>query len=86
MYYNSHMATTTINFRTDAKKASRLDAFAKAQHRTRTDVLEDALETYLYLQETNLAKIDAGLKALEEGDFATDAQVKAEFARWRKKK
>jgi len=80
------MATTTINFRTDSKKASKLDAFAKANHRTRTDVLEDALETYLYLQETNLAKIDAGIRDADAGNFATEEQVQAEFARWRKKK
>jgi len=80
------MATTTINFRTDAKKASRLDAFARSQRRTRTDVLEDAIETYLYLQQVNLSRIDAGLKAVTDGDFATEKQVQAEFARWRKKK
>ena len=72
--------------RTDAKKASRLDAFARSQRRTRTDVLEDAIETYLYLQQVNLSRIDAGLKAVTDGDFATEKQVQAEFARWRKKK
>jgi len=31
------------------------------------------------------AKIDAGLQAATKGEFATDAEVEAEFARWRKK-
>jgi RHH-type transcriptional regulator, rel operon repressor / antitoxin RelB len=80
------MATVTISFRTDKKKAAKLDSFAKAAGRTRTEVIDDALESHLFLQEVILAKIDAGIRAADEGRFATDEQVQAEFARWRSAK
>jgi predicted transcriptional regulator len=31
----------------------------------------------------NLARIDEGIAAAERGDFATEEEVRAEFARWR---
>lgn len=77
------MATATISFRTDKKKAAKLEALAKAAGRTRTEVIDEALESYFFLQELNLAKIDAGIKDANEGRFATDKEVQAEFARWR---
>ena len=80
------MATVSINFRLDQKKAAKLSSLAKAHRQTRTEVLEEALESYFFLQELNLAKIDAGLKAIEAGDLATEDQVEAEFARWRGRK
>lgn len=80
------MANVNISFRADRKSAAKLDSLAKATGRTRTEVIEEALESHFFLQELNLAKIDAGLKAAEEGRFATAQQVKAEFARWRAKR
>jgi predicted transcriptional regulator len=80
------MATVNISFRTDKKKAARLDSLAKAAGRTRTEVIDEALESHFFLQELNLTKIDAGIKDADEGRFATDAEVQAEFARWHGKK
>jgi len=80
------MATVNISFRTDKKKAARLDSLARAAGRTRTEVIDEALEGHFFLQELILAKIDAGIKAADQGRFATDEQVQAEFARWRSAK
>jgi len=81
------MATTVnISFRTDKKKAAKLDSLAKAAGRTRTEVIDEALESHFFLQEVILAKIDAGIKAADEGRFASDEEVQAEFARWRRAK
>jgi predicted transcriptional regulator len=35
--------------------------------------------------ETILAKIDAGIRDANEGRFATEEEVQAEFAKWRSK-
>jgi predicted transcriptional regulator len=80
------MTTVNISFRTDKRKAAKLDSLAKAAGRTRTEVIDEALESHFFLQELILAKIDAGIKAADEGRFATDKEVQAEFARWRSAK
>lgn len=80
------MATVNISFRAEKKSAAKLDSIAKATGRTRTEIIEEALESHFFLQELNLARIDAGIKAADEGRFATEDQVAAEFARWRRGK
>jgi predicted transcriptional regulator len=80
------MTTVNISFRTDKRKAAKLDSLAKAAGRTRTEVIDEALESHFFLQELILAKIDAGIKAADEGRFATDKELQAEFARWRSAK
>jgi predicted transcriptional regulator len=80
------MATVNISFRIDKKKATKLDSLAKAAGRTRTEVIDEALESHFFLQELILARIDAGIRAADEGRFATDEEVQAEFARWRRAK
>ncbi len=77
------MGTVNISFRTDQKKAAKLDRLARATGQTRTEVIDEALESHFFLQELNLAKIDAGIKAADEGRFSSDEAVQAEFARWR---
>ncbi|HKO13848.1 MAG TPA: hypothetical protein VJV22_17900 [Acidobacteriaceae bacterium] len=37
----------------------------------------------LRLDEEDLARIEAGMEAADKGDFATDEEMRAEFARWR---
>jgi predicted transcriptional regulator len=80
------MATVNISFRTDKKKAAKLDSLARAAGRTRTEVIEEALDSHFFLQEVIMARIDAGIRAADEGRFATDDEVQAEFARWRRAK
>ena len=80
------MATVNISFRADKKSAAKLDSLAKATGRSRTEVIEQALESHFFLQKLVLAKIDAGIKDAEEGNFATEEEVQAEFARWRGKR
>jgi RHH-type rel operon transcriptional repressor/antitoxin RelB len=79
------MATVSVSFRTQPTKVEKLDEFARSSKRDRTQLINEALDQYLYLQELNLRKIDEGLRAAEAGDFATDEEVEAEFAKWRKR-
>ena len=80
------MATVNISFRTDKKKAAKLDSLARAAGRTRTEVIDEALDSHFFLQEVILARIDAGIGGADEGRFATEDEVQAEFARWRRAK
>jgi predicted transcriptional regulator len=74
----------SISFRAGRTQIQQLDALAKRQRRGRTQLIEDAIEQYLALQQMHLAKIDEGIAAADAGDFATEEEVQAEFARWRK--
>lgn len=76
-------ANVSISFRTRRSQILQLDALAKQQHRDRTQLIEEAIEQYLALQQFYLARIDAGIDAANRGEFATEEQVQAEFARWR---
>ncbi len=78
-------ANVSISFRTGRTQARQLDAMAKRQRRDRTQVIEEAIEQYLALQQMHLARIEEGIAAAEAGDLATEEEVQAEFARWRKR-
>ncbi|MGB9029601.1 MAG: ribbon-helix-helix protein, CopG family [Acidobacteriaceae bacterium] len=77
-------ATASISFRAPQNQIKRLDSLAKRQRRDRTQLIGEALEQYLELQDVHLARIEEGIKADERGDYASDQEVEAEFARWRK--
>lgn len=76
--------SVSVSFRTRKTQINQLDALAKQQHRDRTQLIEEALDQYLALQQLHLARIDEGIQAADRGEFATEEQVQAEFARWRK--
>jgi predicted transcriptional regulator len=78
------MEKVSVSFRTDAKKVKQLDMLARRQRRDRTQLIDEAIENYLEVQQRHARQIDAGLRAAEAGEFASEEEVRAEFARWRK--
>jgi predicted transcriptional regulator len=74
----------SVSFRARKAQIHQLDTLAKQQHRDRTQLIEEAIEQYLTLQQLHLARIDEGIQAADRGEFATEEQIQAEFARWRK--
>jgi RHH-type rel operon transcriptional repressor/antitoxin RelB len=76
--------SVSISFRTRKTQIDQLDQLAKQQRRDRTQLIEEAIEQYLELERLQLTKIDEGIESAERGEFATDDEVQAEFARWRK--
>ena len=78
------MGKVSVSFRTDQKKVKQLDSMAKRQRRARTQLIDEALENYIEIQRWQLREIEAGLRAAEADEFASEDEVRAEFARWRK--
>lgn len=78
------MQKVSVSFRTDSKTVRQLDSLAKRQRRARTQLIDEALENYLEVQKRQLREIEKGLRAAEKGEFASEAEVQAEFSRWRK--
>ena len=65
------MATTTkreqVSFKLESNTKQRLEALAAATRRTRTFVLEEAVNQYLNLNEWQLKSIEAGLEDAKAG-------------------
>jgi len=75
----------SVSFRADPAQVQRLDVLAKGQRRDRTQLIGEAIEQYIALQEVHLRRIDEGIAAGDRGDFASEKEVQAEFAKWRRK-
>ncbi len=73
------LGTLTID---DARRDA-LDAIARATHRNRDAVLNEAIDAYLDVQRWHVEHIAEGLRQAEAEDFASDEEVAAAFAQWR---
>lgn len=77
------MKKKAITFRLDEKKRRAIDAVAASMVRDRSFVLNEAIDNYLAVQQWQIAHIKEGIRQADAGEFATDAEVAAAFARLR---
>ena len=77
------MTRATLSFRTDEETKSRLDSLAEARRRDRSFLINEAIEQYLELNDWQEARIRAGIEEADRGEFATEEEVEAVFAKWR---
>jgi predicted transcriptional regulator len=77
------MPKVTVSFRTEESHVQQLDELAQSMRCDRTQLLQEAIDNYLWLQAKHRQQIEDGLRAAEAGDFATDEEVEAAFALWR---
>jgi RHH-type rel operon transcriptional repressor/antitoxin RelB len=75
--------TRTINVRVPVSVYDQLEDLAKSTARTKSFVTVEALSNYLAAQSWQVKEIKAGLADADLGDFATDDQVNAVFAKYR---
>ena len=73
-----------INFRLDSHKKKALDAIAAGLDRDRSYVLNEAVNAYLDVYRWQIEQIKEGMRDAKAGNFASEAEVKAAFAKWRK--
>jgi RHH-type rel operon transcriptional repressor/antitoxin RelB len=76
------LPTRTINVRLPMNVYQGLEDLAKATARTKSFVTLEALSTYLEAQSWQVQDVEAGLTEAGRGEFATDAEVKAVFAKY----
>ena len=79
--YNKSMAKVSVSFRADAKMVKKLDSLAKRQRRDRTQLIDEALENFIELQQWQIEEIQAGIREADSGSFASEAEVSAVFDR-----
>jgi len=74
-------ASRTINVRLPAELYQQLENLAQATARTKSFVTLEALSSYLAAQSWQVQDIEAGIAQAERGEFASDEEVAAAFAR-----
>ena len=81
---NSAMSpsTRTINVRVPVGVFNQLDELATATARTKSFVTVEALTSYLEAQSWQVREVQAAVAEAEAGDFATEEQVNAVFAKY----
>jgi predicted transcriptional regulator len=77
------MSEETISVRIPSEKKAALDAIAAQTDRDVSGVLEEALNAYLDLHAWQRAHIEEGVRQGDAGEFASEAEVREAFARWR---
>ncbi|HIJ69339.1 MAG TPA: ribbon-helix-helix protein, CopG family [Deltaproteobacteria bacterium] len=74
------MKTTTV--RLDDKMVDRLDGLAKVLSRSRSWVINNAIERFLEYEEWFVLEVKDGLAEVEKGEVANQEEVIAGFRKW----
>jgi predicted transcriptional regulator len=74
------MKTTTV--RLDDKMLDRVDGLAKALSRSRSWVINSAIERFLEYEEWFVLEVKDGLAEVEKGEVADHEEVIAKFRKW----
>ena len=74
------MSATTLEIRSDLKV--QLDHLAEESHRSESELANEAVAQYLAQQRRITARIQEGLAQAQRGEFVTDEEMEAFFARY----
>jgi predicted transcriptional regulator len=74
------MNATTLEIRSDLK--IQLDHLAEESHRSESELANEAVAQYLAQQRRITARIQEGLAQAQRGEFVTDEEMEAFFARY----
>jgi predicted transcriptional regulator len=76
--------TDVVTFRLEPEKKAALDAIAAGYDRDRSYVLNAAIDAYLAVHDWQVAHIKSAIRQADKGAFASEADVKKAFTKWRK--
>lgn len=74
------MSTVTARISDDALE--KLNQLAKVTKRSKSFLVAEALDGYLAMQAWQVSEIEKSLAQAEKGEFASDKEVRDEFAKW----
>lgn len=75
------MSKENVTFRLDSEKKMALEAIASGMDRDRSYVINEAITSYLEMHKWQIEEIKKGIAEAEAGDFATEEEVQAVFAK-----
>ena len=73
--------TTTMTVRVPMQLKEQLDQLAQRTARSKSWLAADAIRAYIELHEWQISEIEAGIREADAGEFASQAEVEAVFAR-----
>ncbi|MDL2285373.1 CopG family ribbon-helix-helix protein [Desulfovibrio sp. OttesenSCG-928-F07] len=73
---------TTVTARIDEETKKRLEELAQATERSRSWLISDAVKRYVQEESWQVASIKEAIHAADAGEFATEQEVFAAFAKW----
>ena len=76
------MTARTINVRLPEALYKQIEELAKATARTMSFLAIDALTNYVQSESWQIRDIQEGIEEADAGEFASDQQVKAVFAKY----
>jgi predicted transcriptional regulator len=76
------MPTVRVTIEMDAARRDAVAALAEARSRETSDIINEAIEAWLVVQDWQLDHIRQGVAAANAGDFATEDDVSAVLDRW----
>ena len=87
LYYNHHTMNTMqlekmLNVRLPHETHARLTQLTQATGRTKSFLALEALEAYISQQAWQITEVNAGIEEADRGEFATEADMKAIFAKY----
>ena len=75
------MPKQTLTITLEADRKAELDSLAEARGRDRDALIDEALGNWLELQAWQAREIEAGLADALAGNFATEAEIDAAYAK-----
>ena len=76
------MGTEAFTIRSDSKKVKQLDVLANHMDRSRNYLVNQAIDQLLELHAWQIERTKEGIKAAEEGLFASDAEMERIFNKY----
>ncbi len=76
------MGTEAFSVRADSKKVRQLDRLAKQQDRSRNYLVNQAIDQLLELHAWQDERVKEGIKAADEGRFASDKKMSKIFSKY----
>ena len=74
--------TTRLTIELPVEVKERLDALAETTSSSTSRLATDVIQIFIGLQEWQVKEIQEGLREADAGDFASDEEVAAVFAKW----
>lgn len=72
----------TMTIRLDSRVRNRLGRLAEATNRSKSFLAAEAIREFVELNEWQIQEIRAGIKEADAGDFASEKEVNAVFAKF----
>ena len=74
--------STTMTIRLEPELKARLDQLSEATHRSKSFLAAEAIKEFVELNEWQVQEIKAAIKEADDGDFATEKEVKNTLGKW----